>query len=170
MEYMWTDHFTAPMHGPMICSSLARSPETARASPALRPVEGSHAATGCRVWYRRVWADPAQHGYAVTGLDLSIPLLLEAQKRTNPDEPLMLVCGISSRYRLPHTMTAEIRCPQRPSPTPAWQQVFLLRRVLRPGGCSSWMSATGRRQWPKRQEPVFEKSVVTPQGTLTFAV
>jgi SAM-dependent methyltransferase len=36
----------------------------------------------------------AQRGYVVTGLDLSMPLLAEARKRTNPGRaPLMLVCG-----------------------------------------------------------------------------
>ena len=114
-----------------------------------------------------------QHGYVVTGLDLSMPLLMEAQKRTNAGRAsLMLVCGdLLALPFAPHYDGLLCRGVLNDLlHTPSRQQVFLsLARVLRPGGVlivdvRDWQTTVAR----KRQGPVFEKSVVTPRGTLTF--
>jgi SAM-dependent methyltransferase len=117
--------------------------------------------------------DLAQRGYVVTGLDLSVPLLMEAQKRANHGQvSLMLVCG--NLLTLPFAPHYDgILCRGVLNDlldTPSRQQVFFsFARVLRPGGVlildvRDWQTTVAR----KRQEPVFEHSVVTPRGTLTF--
>lgn len=114
-----------------------------------------------------------QRGYVVTGLDLSVPLLMEAQKRTNSGRvALTLVCG--DLLALPFAPHYDgILCRGVLNDflhTPSRQQVFFsFAQVLRPGGVlivdvRDWQTTVAR----KRQEPVFEKSVVTSCGTLTF--
>jgi 2-polyprenyl-3-methyl-5-hydroxy-6-metoxy-1,4-benzoquinol methylase len=111
----------------------------------------------------------AQRGYVVTGLDLSVPLLREAQKRANHEPAsLTLVCG--NLLALPFTAHYDgILCRGVLNDlldTSSRQQVFFsFARVLRPGGVlildvRDWQTTVTR----KRQEPVFEQSVVTPRG------
>src|SRR5262245_49889854 len=115
----------------------------------------------------------AQRGYVVTGLDLSVPLLREAQKRANHGQAsLTLVCG--NLLTLPFAQHYDgLLCREVLNDlldTASRQQVFFsFARVLRPGGVlildvRDWQTTVAR----KRQEPVFEHSVVTPRGTLTF--
>src|SRR5262249_20366852 len=115
----------------------------------------------------------AQRGYVVTGLDLSMPLLLEAQKRTHAGRgALTLVCGdLLALPFAPHYDGLLCRGVLNDFlHTPSRQQVFFsFAQVLRPGG----VLIVDVRDWPttvarKRQEPVFEQSAVTPRGTLTF--
>jgi SAM-dependent methyltransferase len=115
----------------------------------------------------------AQRGYVITGLDLSVPLLIEAQKRANSGRAsLTLVCGDLLALPLaPHDDGILCRGVLNDLlHTPSRQQVFFsFARALRPGGVlivdvRDWQTTVAR----KRQEPVFEQSVVTPRGTLTF--
>ena len=115
----------------------------------------------------------AQRGYVVTGLDLSMPLLAEAQKRSTPERAaLTLVCG--NLLTLPFARHYDgLLCRGVLNDlldTASRQEVFFsFARVLRPGGVlildvRDWQTTVTH----KRQEPVFEQSVVTPRGTLTF--
>jgi 2-polyprenyl-3-methyl-5-hydroxy-6-metoxy-1,4-benzoquinol methylase len=94
----------------------------------------------------------AERGYVVTGLDVSVPLLMEAQKRANHGHAsLTLVCG--NLLTLPFAPHYDgILCRGVLNDlldTVSRQQVFFFfARALRPGGCSSWMSATGSGQSP----------------------
>ena len=99
-----------------------------------------------------------QRGYVVTGLDLSVPLLMEAQKRTNSGRvALTLVCG--DLLALPFAPHYDgILCRGVLNDflhTPSRQQVFFsFAQVLRPGGVlivdvRDWQTTVAR----KRQEP-----------------
>jgi SAM-dependent methyltransferase len=113
-----------------------------------------------------------QRGYVVTGLDVSVPLLREAQKRANGHASLTLVCG--NLLTLPFAPHFEgILCRGVLNDlldTASRQRVFFsFARVLRPGGVllldvRDWQATVAR----KRQEPVIEHSVVTPRGIRTF--
>jgi ubiquinone/menaquinone biosynthesis C-methylase UbiE len=115
----------------------------------------------------------AQRGYDVTGLDLSVPLLREAQERAHHARvSCALVCG--NLLRLPFAPHYDgVLCRGVLNDlldTPSRQQVFCaFARVLRPGGVllldvRDWDTTVARKQ----QQPVSAQTVVTPRGTLTF--
>jgi SAM-dependent methyltransferase len=117
--------------------------------------------------------DLAQRRYVVTGLDLSLPLLTEARKRASHGRAsVTLVCGDILALPFPPHYDG-ILCRGVLNDllhTASRQQVFSsFAQVLRPGGVlvldvRDWQPTVTR----KRREPVFERSVVTPRGTLTF--
>jgi 2-polyprenyl-3-methyl-5-hydroxy-6-metoxy-1,4-benzoquinol methylase len=115
----------------------------------------------------------ARRGYMVTGLDLSTSLLAEAQKRIRTTAlSIALVCG--NMLALPFASQYDaLLCRGVLNDlleTPSRQAVFVaFASALRPGGvllCDvrEWHATVHR----KSQEPVFEKSLHTPRGTLTY--
>jgi 2-polyprenyl-3-methyl-5-hydroxy-6-metoxy-1,4-benzoquinol methylase len=115
----------------------------------------------------------ARLGYLVTGLDMSAPLLVEARKRiTHAQFPVSLIRG--NILALPFTQKFDaILCRGVLNDLlddGSRRAVFAaFAGALRPGGAlildvREWQTTISR----KTLEAVFEKTVETQQGTLTF--
>lgn len=115
----------------------------------------------------------ARRGYNVTGLDISIPLILEARKRIN--DPMLSVTftegDILTLTTTPQYDGVLCRGVLNDLLDEASRQeaFFSFARALR----SSGVLILDVREWEgtvrrKTSEPVFEKSVDTPRGKLTF--
>jgi ubiquinone/menaquinone biosynthesis C-methylase UbiE len=115
----------------------------------------------------------ARRGYNVTGLDMSAQLIVEAQKRIN--DPSLSISFIEG------DILALASTPQYDGilcrgvlndlldETSRQEVFFSFARALRPGGAlildvREWEGTVNR----KTSEPVFEKSVDTSRGKLTF--
>jgi len=115
----------------------------------------------------------ARRGYVVAGLDVSPPLIEEAQQQARHTSlPVAFSCGDILAWR-PAAPCDGIFCRGVLNDLldeSSRQEVFYaFARALRPDGMlifdvREW-DATARR---KVREPVFEKAVDTPRGRLTF--
>ena len=115
----------------------------------------------------------ARGGYVVAGLDLSVPLIAEARRRA-ADVSLPVSFAVGDILALPPAPTYDgILCRgvlnDLLDDDSRRKAFFSFARALRAGGAlildvREW-EATARR---KTLEPVFEKSVETARGRLTF--
>jgi ubiquinone/menaquinone biosynthesis C-methylase UbiE len=165
-EYAWAYDLLITRPVSHHCRCIAQSLSQRGIGPGARLLD-----VGCGTG--RYALELARQGYRVTGLDLSTPLLAEAQKRIRTTAlPVALVRG--NMLTLPFTPQYDgLLCRGVLNDLlemQSRQAVFVaFASVLRPGGvllCDvrEWHATVYR----KSREPVFEKSLPTPRGTLTY--
>jgi ubiquinone/menaquinone biosynthesis C-methylase UbiE len=116
----------------------------------------------------------ARRGHSLCGLDLSAPMLAEARERVkNASLALPLVRGDLLALPFRRQSFDAVLCRgvlnDLLDDASRAEALSALAKVLRPGGAlvmdvREWDGSVRR----KTREPVFEKTVNTPRGTLTF--